>query len=116
MRVQEIFFYVYVGDMHRATRFYVKAFNAGVEFASPAWSSLVIAGVRVNLVLRKDEPATIGMHFIVEDVALACAAVARAGGEFTPAVEESHGVVAEAFDSEGNMFTLRQLRTRAAAA
>ena len=110
MRVQEIFFYVYVGDMRRATAFYANAFNADVDYSSPTWSSLVIAGVRVNLVLREDEPVSNSMHFIVDDVALACATVASAGGEIAPAIEESHGVVAEAFDTEGNTFTLRQLR------
>ena len=88
MRVQEMFFYVYVSDMQRATTFYVNAFGATVDFASPTWSSLVIAGVRVNLVLREHEPLSIGMHFIVDDVALACAAVACAGGEIEPAVLE----------------------------
>lgn len=111
MRVQEIFVYVYVGDMQRATTFYVNAFGASVDLVSPTWSSLVIAGVRVNLVLRNHEPLSTSMHFIVDDLTLACAAVAYAGGEIAPAIEEMHGVVAEAIDTEGNMFTLRQIWT-----
>ena len=110
MQVQEIFFYLYVSDMSRATSFYVDAFGAIVDFSSPTWSSLVIAGVRVNLVLREDEWMSTGMHFIVDDVALACGAVARAGGEITPALEEPYAVIAEVVDTEGNTFTLRQLR------
>ena len=110
MSVQEVFFYVYVSDMERATTFYVNAFGAAVDHASPTWSSLVIAGVRVNLVVREHEQPSSSMHFIVDDVALACGAVVRAGGEFAPAIEESHGVVAEAYDTEGNSFTLRELR------
>src|SRR5687768_11533118 len=106
MRVQETFFSVYVRDMQRAATFYKKALGATVDFISPTWSSLVIAGVRVSLVLREHEPSPIGIHFIVDDVALACAAVMRAGGEIAPAVEASHGVVmAEVSDTEGNTFT-----------
>ena len=113
MRVQEIFVSVYVGDMERATAFY-SALGATVDFSSPTWSSLVIAGTRVSLVLREHERSAIGLHFIVDDVALACAAVVIAGGQIAPAVEASHGIViAEVFDTEGNTFTLRQHRVRA---
>jgi hypothetical protein len=69
--VQEVFFYIYVGDVQRAETFYVDALGATVDFASPAWSSLVIAGVRVALVLRKHETSSTGMHFLVDDVAFA---------------------------------------------
>jgi predicted enzyme related to lactoylglutathione lyase len=62
----------------------------------------------MNLVLREDEPSFTGMHFIVENVALACAAVTSAGGDVAAAIETPHGVVADAFDTEGNTFTLRQ--------
>lgn len=110
MTVQEMFFDIYVGDVQRAEAFYVNALGATVDFASPTWSSLVIAGVRVNLVLRDRESSPSGMHFIVENIALACAAVACAGGEIAPAIETAHGMIAEAFDTEGNAFTLRQLR------
>ena len=108
MKVREMFFYVQVRDMERAIAFYVTAFGATVDHASAAWSSLVIAGVRVNLVPRDQESTFVAMHFIVDDIAAACACVARAGGEIEPAIEETHGVVAEALDTEGNMFTLRQ--------
>ena len=116
MWVQEMFFYVYVGDVERAKAFYEKALGAKVEFASPAWASLVIAGVRLNLVLREQEPSSTGLHFIVDNVALACAAVTSAGGDVAAAIETSHGVIADAFDSEGNTFTLRQRCEMASAA
>lgn len=115
MRVQEMFFDVYVGDLQRAEAFYVTALGAIVDFASPTWSSLVIAGVRVNLVLREHESSPTGMHFIVENIALACAAVACAGGEIAPAVETSHGMIAQVLDTEGNTFTLRQLASATSA-
>lgn len=111
MRVEEMFFSIYVNDMDRAAAFYVDVLGATVDFASPTWSSLVIAGIRVSLVLREHEPSPIGLHFIVDDVALACAAVVRSGGQVAAATEASHGtVIAEVSDSEGNAFTLRQRR------
>jgi predicted enzyme related to lactoylglutathione lyase len=111
--VEEMFVSVYVNDMARAVAFYETALGATVDLASPTWSALVIAGIRVSLVLREHEPASSGLHFIVDDVALACAAVACAGGQIAPAVEASHGIViAEVLDTEGNTFTLRQRRAR----
>jgi predicted enzyme related to lactoylglutathione lyase len=111
MRVEEMFISLYVNDMERATAFYVDALGATVEFASPTWSSLVIAGIHVSLVLRQHVASPLGLHFIVDDVALACAAVVRAGGQIAAATEASHGtVIAEVSDSEGNELTLRQRR------
>lgn len=109
MRVQELFFSVDVTDMDRAAAFYESAFGAVVDFWSPTWSSLVIAGIRVSLVLREQATASNGLHFIVDDIALACAAIACAGGQIKPAVEASGGsIMAEVLDTEGNSFTLRQ--------
>jgi predicted enzyme related to lactoylglutathione lyase len=111
-----MFVSVCVNDMQRATAFYVNAFGATVDLVSPTWSSLVIAGMRVSLVLSEHEPSPIGLHFIVEDVALACAAIACAGGQIAPAVEVANGIViAEVQDTEGNTFTLRQRRVRPSA-
>jgi predicted enzyme related to lactoylglutathione lyase len=107
--VQEMFFSVYVRDVQRAATFYQNALGATVDYVSPTWSSLVVAGTRVSLELREHETPTICMHFVVDDLALMCAAVARAGGHIAPAVEAARGVViAEALDTEGNKFTLRQ--------
>jgi predicted enzyme related to lactoylglutathione lyase len=111
-RVEEMFFTIPVNDVERATAFYEDVLGARVDFTSPSWSSLVIAGIHVSLVLREHEPSPIGMHFIVDDVALACAAVVRAGGQIAAATEASHGtVIAGVRDSEGNAFTLRQRRS-----
>ena len=109
MRVQEMFVSVFVRDMERALAFYEEALGASVDFASRDWRSLTIAGIRVSLELRHREPSAVGLHFIVDDVALACGAVARAGGLIEPAVEAPRGVViAEVLDTEGNRLTLRQ--------
>jgi len=109
MQVHEMFFSVNVGDMQRAVTFYMNALGATVDFASPTWSSLVLAGIRVSLQLGEHDPAPIGVHLIVDDIAIACGVVVRAGGQIEPAIESVHGVViAEVSDTEGNTFTLRQ--------
>jgi predicted enzyme related to lactoylglutathione lyase len=109
VKVSETFFGVEVADMQRAAAFYVEALGATVAFTSPAWSSLRIAGVRLGLALRADHAAAkIGLHFVVDDLAAARAAVAGAGGRASgPAVEVAPGVfIADVTDTEGNTFTL----------
>ncbi|HEY8041229.1 MAG TPA: VOC family protein [Polyangiaceae bacterium] len=109
MMVVETFFSVGVTDMERATAFYAGALGATVAFATPAWSSLRIAGVRVGLALDPDHaPTRTGLHFAVTELATAIAGVERAGGHtVTPPVEVAPGVViADVTDTEGNIFTL----------
>lgn len=111
MRVLETFFGLGVGDMQRAIAFYVDALGASVAFTSPDWSSLVIAGVRVGLFLDAEHaPGRVGVHFAVDDLPAARASARRAGGwSEGAALEVASGVViAEATDTEGNTFTLRQ--------
>ena len=110
MKVTETFFAVAVGEMERATRFYTDALGAKVSFATPGWSSLHIAGVRIGLFPDPNHrPTRTGLHFAVTDLAEACAAVERAGGSVSmPATEVAPGVViAEVTDTEDNTFTLR---------
>jgi predicted enzyme related to lactoylglutathione lyase len=112
MRVDEVFFSVYVRDMERAISFYENALGANVEYETATWSSVTLAGVRFSLVLAERPPVALGMHLIVDNVALACAAVTYEGGAISPAVEMTHGTIfAEIFDTEGNMLTLRQTTT-----
>lgn len=109
MTVTETFFAIEVGDMDRATAFYVQALDAAVVFASPRWSSLMIAGVRVGLGLSAGRaPGRVGLHFVVTDLAAARAGVERAGGRIVAAaLEPAPGVlIAEVTDTEGNTFTL----------
>lgn len=109
--VSETFFSVSVRDMPRATAFYVEALGATVAFQSPAWSSLLIAGVRVGLAAdATHDGGPVGLHFAVSDLAEACAQVERSGGQVLRArVEVAPGVVvAEATDTEGNAFVLTQ--------
>jgi predicted enzyme related to lactoylglutathione lyase len=108
--VKETFFSVEVRDMQRAIAFYGSALGASVLFASPSWSSLLIAGVRLGLALNEDrEDARVGLHFAVGDLATARVAVERAGGVCASPIQVAPGVVAVAVtDTEGNTFTLTQ--------
>lgn len=110
MVVTETFFSVDVGDMERATAFYVGALGASVAYATARWTSLRLAGVRVALFLHPERKAgRIGLHFAVDDLAAACAAIGRCGGRVvTPPSEVAPGVVtADVEDGEGNVFALR---------
>jgi predicted enzyme related to lactoylglutathione lyase len=104
----ETFFSVDVANMERATTFYVAAFGAAVVFASPQWTSLHLAGVRVALSLAPQHRGDrVGLHFVVRDLPGACADVERAGGRAAAPIEVAPGVItAEATDSEDNNFTL----------
>ena len=108
MRITETFFALAVGEMPRAMAFYVRAFGATVSFASPGWASLHVAGVRVGL-YSPGTPGPTGLHFVVDDLAAACAEVERAGGRVARGASEvAPGVVvADVVDSEGNTLTLR---------
>ena len=110
MPVTETFLALPIGEMDRATTFYVAAFGATVSFASSHWTSLHVAGVRIGLFPRGEEASTrTGLHFAVDDLAAASDAVAHAGGRIlTPVTEVAPGVVVvDAADTEGNAFTLR---------
>jgi len=108
--VTETFFTIGVQDMDRATAFYVAAFNASVSFASAMWTSLVIAGVRIALVLDARRAIRSGLHFSVRELSAACADVERAHGVVVTArIEVTVGVViAEVRDTEGNALTLTE--------
>jgi|ERR1700722_11991484 predicted enzyme related to lactoylglutathione lyase len=109
--VSETFLSVSVRDMARATAFYVDALGARVAYATPAWSSLYVAGVRLGLALDAEYGGgRTGLHFAVSDLADAGAEVERAGGRVLQArVEVAPGVfVGDAADTEGNIFTLAQ--------
>jgi predicted enzyme related to lactoylglutathione lyase len=113
MTVTETFFSVEVDDMPRATAFYVGAFGALVAYATPGWSSLRIAGVRLGLALSPGHDhahGRVGLHFAVRDIPATCAEVERAGGRvLQPKIEVAPGVVqAWVVDTEGNSFALSQ--------
>lgn len=108
--VTETFFAVPVADMARATAFYEAAFDASVTFASPAWTSLAIAGVRVALFADGALAGrSIGLHFAARDLRVPCGAVEAAGGRIVAAPAEAAPglVLAQVADTEGNAITLR---------
>jgi predicted enzyme related to lactoylglutathione lyase len=109
--VVETFFSLPVLDMERATSFYTSALGAKVAYATPRWTSLHIAGVRIGLFLHPMSPGgATGLHFVVPDLAAARAAIEQAGGHAAAGEQEvAPGVVTlEATDTEENGFTLRR--------
>lgn len=97
--------------MARATEFYTTALGATVAFATPFWSSLYIARVRIGLFHQPAHSGgRTGLHFAVGDLSQALFEIERAGGAVVrPAAEAAPGVVvADAADTEGNVFALRQ--------
>jgi lactoylglutathione lyase len=110
MKTVGAYFIVYVADMERATRFYTDVFEAEVRFASPHWSSLMIAGVSVGLHPGAEgDRREIGLGVDVDDLDAACEAIAAAGGrvvkrpEYRATERITIGTVA---DTEGNEFTI----------
>ena len=95
MTVTETFFSVGVGDMQRATVFYVEALGATVMFSSPRWSSLRIAGVRIALHLDPEHAGgRMALHLAVNDLEPARAEVERSrSGAVAGAIEVAPGVV-----------------------
>lgn len=110
MTVTETFFSLTVRDMDRAIAFYTHTFGATVSFATPVWTSIHVAGVRLGLFHDpRHAPARVGLYFAVADLAAGCAEVVRAGGAIAvPPNEVAPGVhTADVTDPEGNTFTLR---------
>jgi predicted enzyme related to lactoylglutathione lyase len=108
--VIETFFSLAVLDMERATSFYTAAFGAKVAYASPRWTSIHIAGVRIGLFLHPmSAGGGTGLHFVVPDLAAARTAIEQAGGHAAAHEQEvAPGVVTlAATDTEDNGFTLR---------
>jgi predicted enzyme related to lactoylglutathione lyase len=108
--VVETFLCLSVSDMDRATMFYSKSLCATRIWASPRWSSLEVAGVRIGLFADPGYGGgRVGLHFAVTDLDAACDSIQRAGGRIVaPASEVAPGVlVAEVSDTEGNIFSLQ---------
>jgi len=108
LSVTETFFAVHVRDMERAKRFYVAAFGATVSAETPAWTSIVVARVRIGLALR-GEPGHTGLYFAVENLRETLEQVMQAGGKVTmPPTDLGGGVtIAGVLDTEGNELKLR---------
>jgi predicted enzyme related to lactoylglutathione lyase len=112
--VAETFMSINVADMDRAAMFYSRSLGAVTTWASPRWSSLNVAGVRIGLFGNPEySGGRVGLHFAVSNLDAACAAVERAGGKIVaPASEVAPGVlVSEVSDTEGNIFSLQEARS-----
>lgn len=105
--IRETFFTLMVADMARATRFYVDALDAEITFASPGWTSLLLAGVRVTLAFAPGHTGVAtGLHFRVDDLDAAVARVLSAGGGRAVLRQVGPGVrVHEVSDPDHNTFT-----------
>lgn len=112
--VAETFLSLVVADMDRATTFYSRSLGATTVWASPRWSSIRIAGVRIGLFADSAHGGgRVGLHFAVNDLAAACSSVERAGGKIVSSGSQvAPGVVvAEVSDTEGNIFSLQEMRS-----
>ena len=109
--VAETFLSLGVADMDRAATFYSTSLGAVVKWASPRWSSLELAGVRIGLFGNPVHGGgRVGLHFAVTNLDAACASIEQAGGKIVcPASQVAPGVlVAEVCDTEGNIFSLQK--------
>jgi predicted enzyme related to lactoylglutathione lyase len=107
--VLETFLALPVAEMARASAFWTTAFGARVSWASDAWTSIHIAGVRIGLATVPGHAGSrTALHLAVDDLPVALGAVLAAGGRTLLAGDEVvEGLVrAEAADTEGNVFTL----------
>jgi predicted enzyme related to lactoylglutathione lyase len=109
MKVVETFFALEVAEMERAVRFWTEAMGASVEHATPDWTSLRLANVRIGLSHTPGfKGAHTGLHLAVTEYGDAAASLAAARGSIvSDPTEVAPGVVLMAArDSEGNGFTL----------
>ena len=110
MKVVATYFIVYVADMDRALAFYRDVFDGTVNFESPHWSSLVIAGTNVGLhPHREGDGPQVGLGFDCDDLDEVCAAVEKAGGTVVKAPERREMeriTIATVADTEDNEITL----------
>ncbi len=108
VRVHEVFFVLLVSDMSRSVQFYEQVLGAKTSYASPAWTSVRIGGVRLGLSLVPSHaPCETQLHFAVEDLDVACDRVLEAGGQVDQRpLDLVPGVrLARARDPEGNAFS-----------
>ena len=118
MKVTKTYFMLMAADVTRGASFYKKALglkSGGYE--SPEWTEVVQDGTTVALhhgggSAERDT----GLGFYVDDIDVACKAVASAGGKIlkAPEARNEEGItLATAVDTEGNRFTIAQELPRA---
>jgi lactoylglutathione lyase len=97
-------------DVPKTAAFYRRALGLVVRYESPSWTELSADGGIVALHdggTRESTETPLG--FEVDDIAAACNAVAREGGDVvTPAADQYGILVARAADPDGNRFWLAQ--------
>ena len=113
MRLNKVYFMLWVADMDRAARFYKQVFGLDEAYRSPEWTELRFGDAVVALHSRRAHlpHQHTGLGFEVDDVGEASRAVTAAGGEIVagPIIRPDEGiVVADCADPDGNRFSLAQ--------
>ena len=114
MRITKTYFMLMAADVPRASGFYRKAFALTPRYESPEWTELASDGA--TIALHKggaNAERDTGLGFDVDDIQVACASVADAGGRVVSPPEERPGegiTLATVVDTEGNRIFLSQPR------
>jgi predicted enzyme related to lactoylglutathione lyase len=98
-------------DVARTAGFYRRALGLVPRSESPSWTELSADGGVVALHDGGEKTATeTHLGFEVDDIAAACTAVQREGGEVVASPVDQYGIlVARAADPDGNRFWLAQV-------
>jgi predicted enzyme related to lactoylglutathione lyase len=113
MKVTKTYVRLMTVDTARTADFYRRALGLTPLSQSPSWTELSADGAIVALHDGGRKAVTeTPLGFEVDDIAAACNAVARAGGEIVqPPVDQYGIIVARAADPDGNRFWLAQPAT-----
>ena len=110
MKVTKTYVRLMAVDVAKTADFYRLALGLASRYESPSWTELSADGgiVALHDGGRRTQTET-SLGFEVDDIAAACAAVERAGGEIVERPADQYGiVVARAADPDGNRFWLAQ--------
>ncbi|TMG47804.1 MAG: hypothetical protein E6H91_08000 [Chloroflexi bacterium] len=110
MKVTKTYVRLLTADVAKAADFYRRALGLATRYESPSWTELSADG---GIVALHDggakRPTETHLGFEVDDIAAACSAVAREGGEIVAPAADQYGIlVARAADPDGNRFWLAQ--------
>jgi lactoylglutathione lyase len=113
MKLNKVYFMLWVADVDRASRFYKQVFGLDEVYRSPDWTELRFGDATIALHSRSAHlpHQHTGFGFEVDDLDEACRAIPAAGGEIVagPARRDYEGIlVADCADPDGNRFSLSQ--------
>jgi predicted enzyme related to lactoylglutathione lyase len=110
MKVTKTYVRLMTVDVAKTAEFYRRALGLVARSESPSWTELSADGGIVALHDGGSRQATeTHLGFEVDDIAAACNAVQREGGEVVANPADQYGIlVARAADPDGNRFWLAQ--------